>query len=174
MDSNAFKRKEIHVNWWILIKIYWLYQVKLYLRSCQDHGKENVYYYLVARSWVKQKATSSARWLVIHRFFTRTQLYINNMIRHTRHKFSKLIFFVYSKSEYTLKSVSVSVRPSVYTIIFESLIRSSWNFYHSFISKISRSSSKMSKIRPCFSGFHPQIPWFPIGFHVNSDLWGYS
>ncbi len=74
--------------------ISWLYQVKLYLRSCQDHGKENVFYYLAVRSWVKQKATSSGRWLVVHRFFTRTQLYINNIVGHTKHKFSNLIFFV--------------------------------------------------------------------------------
>ena len=34
-------------------------------------------------------------------------------------------FFVYSKSEYIIKSVSASVRPSVYPIIFDRCIRSS-------------------------------------------------
>jgi hypothetical protein len=70
-------------------------------------------------------------------------------------------FFVYSKSEYTLKSVSVSVRPSVrpavYTITPERLILSSWNFLHTFISSISRSSSKMRIIRLGFTELHQEI-----------------
>ena len=39
--------------------------------------------------------------------------------------------FVYSKSEYTLESVSVSGRPSVNTITFERRVRLWWNFLHS-------------------------------------------
>jgi len=54
---------------------------------------------------------------------------------------------VYSKSEYTLESVSVSVRPSVYTITLHNYIRLCWNFVHSIVSSISRSSSKMRMIR---------------------------
>ena len=75
--------------------------------------------------------------------------------------------FVYSKSEDTLKSVSVTVRPAVYTITPEKLIRSSWNFYHSFISSISGSSSKMSQIGPEFTGFWQAVSWFPM--HINWD-----
>jgi hypothetical protein len=41
---------------------------------------------------------------------------------------------MYSKSEYTLESVSVPGRPSVYTIILERLIRSSWNFAYRIVS----------------------------------------
>jgi hypothetical protein len=67
------------------------------------------------------------------------------------------LFFVYSKSEYTLKSVSVSVRPAVYTITPERLILSSWNFLHNFISSISRSSSKMRIIRLGFTELHQEI-----------------
>ena len=43
--------------------------------------------------------------------------------------------------------VRPAVRPSVGTITFESLIQLSWNFVHRMISSISRSSSKMRRIR---------------------------
>ena len=57
-------------------------------------------------------------------------------------------FFVYSKkNKYSLDSVSVSVRPAVNTITFESLIQLSWNFVHRMISSISQSSSKMRRVR---------------------------
>ena len=45
-------------------------------------------------------------------------------------------------------------RPAVYMITPERLIRSSWNFYHSCISLICRSSSKMSTSCPSLSEFH--------------------
>jgi hypothetical protein len=57
-----------------------------------------------------------------------------------------LVSFVYSKSEYTLEAVSVSGRPTVYTITLHNYIRLSWNFVHRFVSSISRSSSKMRMI----------------------------
>jgi hypothetical protein len=74
----------------------------------------------------------------------------------------KQVFFVYSKSEYTLESVSVSVRPSVYTITFERIVRLSWNFLHSIIPWISRSSSKMGMIRQGFTDFQQELPLFSI------------
>ena len=55
--------------------------------------------------------------------------------------------FVYSKSEYTIESVSMYGRPAVYTITLQRLIRLSWNFVHRIVSSISRSSSKMRMIR---------------------------
>ena len=57
------------------------------------------------------------------------------------------LVFVYSKSEYTLESVSMSIRPAVNTITFDRLIQLSWNFVHGMISSISRSSPKMRTIR---------------------------
>ena len=59
-------------------------------------------------------------------------------------------FLVYSKSEYTTKigqCVRPSVRPSVYSITLHNYIRLSWNFVHRIVSSISRSSSKMRRIR---------------------------
>ena len=40
-----------------------------------------------------------------------------------------------------------SVRPSVYSITLHNYIRLSWNFVHRIVSSISRSSSKMRRIR---------------------------
>jgi hypothetical protein len=51
-------------------------------------------------------------------------------------------FFVYSKSEYTIK-IDQCVRPSVYPITFQKCERLTGIFLHSFVSSISRSSSKM-------------------------------
>ena len=61
-------------------------------------------------------------------------------------------------------------RPAVYTITPEKLIRSSWNFYHSFISSISRSSSKMSRIGPEFTGFQQRVSWFSIAYQMRQIL----
>jgi hypothetical protein len=47
--------------------------------------------------------------------------------------------FVYSKSEDTIESVSVSGRPSVYTITLQRFIRLWWNFVHRTVLLISRS-----------------------------------
>jgi hypothetical protein len=58
-----------------------------------------------------------------------------------------MFVFVYSKSEYTIESVSVAVRPSVYTITLHNYIRLGWNFVHRTVSSTSRSSSKMRMIR---------------------------
>ena len=55
--------------------------------------------------------------------------------------------FVYSKSEYTIESVSVSGRPAVNTITLHNYIRLSWNFVHRILLSIFRSSSKMRMIR---------------------------
>jgi hypothetical protein len=52
---------------------------------------------------------------------------------------------VYSKSEYTLESVSVSGRPSVYTITLHNYIRLSWNFVHRIVSSISREREEDEK-----------------------------
>ena len=46
-----------------------------------------------------------------------------------------------------LESVSVSGRPSVYTITLHNDIRLRWKFVHRIVSSISRSSSKMRTIR---------------------------
>jgi hypothetical protein len=56
---------------------------------------------------------------------------------------------VYSKSEYTSR-IGQCGRPSVCTIIFERNVRLWWNFLHSLVSSISRSSSKMRSIGPQF------------------------
>ena len=78
------------------------------------------------------------------------------------------ILFVYSKSEYTLESVSVSVRPSVrpsvYTITFERRVRSRWNFLHSSGSLMSRSSSKMSLIGWALPELLQKYWFFPMVF----------
>ena len=58
----------------------------------------------------------------------------------------KSFIFVYSKSEYTTK-IGQCVRPSVYSIILHNCIRLSWNLVHRIVSSISRSSSKMRRIR---------------------------
>ena len=57
--------------------------------------------------------------------------------------------FVYSKSEYTKigQCVRPSVRPSVYLITLHNYIRLIWNFVHRIVLSISRSSSKMRRIR---------------------------
>ena len=54
---------------------------------------------------------------------------------------------------YTLKSVSVSGRPAVNTITPEIMTSQPSNFLHSIVTSISRSSSKMSRIRSEFSDF---------------------
>ena len=46
-----------------------------------------------------------------------------------------------------LESVSVSVRPVIYTIPLHNCNQLSWNFVHRIVSSISRSSSKMRMIR---------------------------
>ena len=67
--------------------------------------------------------------------------------------FKRLFYFFWApflctqKVSTLLKSVSVSVRPSVYSITLHNYIRFSWNFVHRIVSSISRSSSKMRRIR---------------------------
>ena len=57
----------------------------------------------------------------------------------------KLVLFVYSESEYT--RIGQCVRPVVYTITLHNYIRLNWNFLHRIVSSISRSSSKMRRVR---------------------------
>jgi hypothetical protein len=61
------------------------------------------------------------------------------------------LFLCTQKMSTLLESVCVSVRPSVrpavYTITLHNYIRLSWNFVHRTVSSISRSSSKMRRIR---------------------------
>ena len=56
-------------------------------------------------------------------------------------------FLCTQKVSTLLKSVSVSVRPSVYPITSERRVRSWWNFLHSSVSSMPRSSSKIRGIR---------------------------
>ena len=53
---------------------------------------------------------------------------------------------MYSKSEYTTR-IGQCVRPAVNTITLHNYIRLSWNFVYRIVSSISRSSSKMRRIR---------------------------
>ena len=61
--------------------------------------------------------------------------------------FSTRAFLCTQKVSTLIESVSMSVRPSVYTITRHSHIRLCWNFVHRMVSAISRSSSKMRMIR---------------------------
>ena len=81
-----------------------------------------------------------------------------------------LSFFVYSKSEYTLKSVSMSGRPAVYTITPEIIASQPSNFVHSIVTSMSRSSSKMSRIRSEFSDFRLATSWFSIDFSMKNEV----
>ena len=77
---------------------------------------------------------------------------------------------MYSKSEDTLKSVSMSGRPAVYTITPEIIASQSSNFLHRIVTSISRSSSKMSRIRSEFSDFRQVTSWFSIDFSMKTEV----
>ena len=51
------------------------------------------------------------------------------------------------------------VRPSVYTITLHNCIRLSWNFVHRIVSSISRSSSKMRRIRQEIVELSKKLPF---------------
>jgi hypothetical protein len=64
--------------------------------------------------------------MVVSMFVETCEIYFFHVLRKNDHvpplmPFFRNLIFVYSKSEYTLESVSVSGRPSVYTIIPERL-----------------------------------------------------
>ena len=59
---------------------------------------------------------------------------------------TKTLFYCVPKSEYSTK-IGQCVQQSVYSITLHNYIRLSWNFVHRIVSSISRSSSKMRRIR---------------------------
>jgi hypothetical protein len=73
--------------------------------------------------------------------------------------------YVYSKSEYTLESVSVSVRPAVYTITLHNYIRLCWNFVHrivsSYLGRVQRLEWSIKKWLSYRKNCHywPDHPW---------------
>jgi hypothetical protein len=70
---------------------------------------------------------------------------------------------VYSKREYT--KIGQCVRPAVYTITLQGLIRLWWNFEHRTVLTISRSSSQMRTIGPYLPELYQKMWLF---------LWAYS
>jgi hypothetical protein len=76
------------------------------------------------------------------------------------------VTIVYSKSEYTLESVSMSGRPVVYTITLQRIIWLWWNFVHRTVLLISRSSSKVRTIGPHLPELLQKNVVIPVGlFH---------
>jgi len=98
-------------------------------------------------------------------------------IKKKTNKDSACLFFVYSKSEYCVLKKWVhskigqcvrpagrpAVRPSVYTITLHNHIRLSWNFVHRFLWSISRSSSKMKRIRHEMTALSKKLSSIPEG-----------
>jgi hypothetical protein len=73
---------------------------------------------------------------------------------------------VYSKSSYTLESVSMSGRPAVNTITLQRIIRLWWNFVHRTVSLISRSREEDENDWSTPSWFIAKNVIIPVGlFH---------
>ena len=67
-------------------------------------------------------------------------------------------FLVYTKSGYTTR-IGQYVRPAVYTITFDKRVVSWWNFLHSLVLSISRSSSKMRMIGQEMPELSKKLSW---------------
>lgn len=73
-----------------------------------------------------------------------------------------------------LESVSMAVHPAVYTITFKRIVRLSPIFLHSIIPWISRSSSKIRRIRQGFTELHQEISLFSTVPYAIIDLYQFS
>jgi hypothetical protein len=62
-----------------------------------------------------------------------------------------------------MESVSVAVRPAVNTITLQNYIRLSSNFVHRILSSISRSNSKMRRIRQGMTELSKKLSFIPEG-----------